>query len=78
MLGTTTLPCQIRALSSHCFEIVLVQGLNRQIRRMCQAVGYRVLRLQRTHIMSFDLQDIPSGGYRQLSLEEVKALEAEI
>lgn len=74
ILDTKTLPCEVRMLNDNCFEIKLVQGLNRQIRRMCKTLGYRVTRLQRTHIMEFDLSSLDEGQFRKLKAKEVQVL----
>lgn len=58
----TTLPCQTRRLSETQFEIILTQGLNRQIRRMAQALGYRVVSLKRVAIQALELGDLPEGA----------------
>ena len=70
ILNTKTLACEVKKIAENCFQIVLVQGLNRQIRRMCKALGYRVLRLQRTGIMMFDLTTLDPGHYRELTAKE--------
>lgn len=74
ILDTVTLPCQVTKLASQCFEITLNQGLNRQIRRMCKALGYRVERLQRVSIMQFALDDLTVGATRLLSENEAADL----
>lgn len=70
ILGTKTLPCKIVQLSKFNFQIILTQGLNRQIRRMCAALGYNVYRLQRTRIMNIHLANLPLGQWRDLSKKE--------
>jgi 23S rRNA pseudouridine2604 synthase len=70
ILGTKTLPCQVEQLSKYVFQITLTQGLNRQIRRMCEALGYDVYRLQRTRIMNIHLGNLPVGQWRDLSKKE--------
>ena len=55
------------------FKIILTQGLNRQIRRMCEALGYRVLSLKRVRIMNINL-DVPTGQYRELTKKELLEL----
>lgn len=67
ILDTVTLPCSVELLEEMCFQISLTQGLNLQIRRMCKALGYRVLRLQRIQIMDFYLADLSVGQLHQLS-----------
>ena len=73
ILDTTTRPCQVERLSPTVFKIILVQGLNRQIRRMCEALGHRVVRLKRLRIMQLEL-DVPPGKWRHLTAAEVKRL----
>ncbi|SFJ58595.1 23S rRNA pseudouridine2604 synthase [Bacillus sp. 71mf] len=70
ILGTKTLPCKVEQLSKYVFQITLTQGLNRQIRRMCEALGYDVYRLQRTRIMNIHLGNLPVGQWRDLSKKE--------
>ncbi|WP_100372905.1 23S rRNA pseudouridine(2604) synthase RluF [Bacillus sp. FJAT-45037] len=70
ILGTKTLPCEVEQLSKFDFKIILTQGLNRQIRRMCEELGYNVFRLQRTRIMNIDLGNLPPGQWRDLSKKE--------
>nr|WP_263326555.1 23S rRNA pseudouridine(2604) synthase RluF [Neobacillus sp. Marseille-Q6967] len=74
ILGTTTLPCKVEKLSKYVFKIILTQGLNRQIRRMCAALGYQVLRLQRTRIMNIHLGNLPIGQWRDLTKKEKNQL----
>lgn len=74
ILGTTTLPCRVVQLSKYDFQIILTQGLNRQIRRMCEALGYNVYRLQRTRIMNIHLGTLPIGQWRYLSKKEKSRL----
>ncbi|MBM4761690.1 23S rRNA pseudouridine(2604) synthase RluF [Bacillus sp. B15-48] len=70
ILGTKTLPCEVKPLSKFDFQIILTQGLNRQIRRMCEALGYNVYRLQRIRIMNIHLGNLPPGQWRDLSKKE--------
>ncbi|WP_029332905.1 23S rRNA pseudouridine(2604) synthase RluF [Exiguobacterium oxidotolerans] len=74
ILGTTTKECIVEQLESRTFRIVLTQGLNRQIRRMCKEFGYRVKRLQRVRIMNIELGDLPIGEWRDLTESEMKTL----
>lgn len=74
ILGTKTLPCKITKVSDRVFRIILTQGLNRQIRRMCMAFGYQVRRLQRTRIMNIHLKDLKVGQWRDLTTEELREL----
>jgi 23S rRNA pseudouridine2604 synthase len=70
----TTKPCKVDKLGAKVFRIILTQGLNRQIRRMCEAHGYTVEALQRVRIMHIKLGQLPIGRWRNLSEQEVKAL----
>ncbi|WP_394201282.1 pseudouridine synthase [Shewanella waksmanii] len=72
--NVTTLPCQVAAISETRFNICLTQGLNRQIRRMCQALGYQVIDLKRVAIESLQLADLPPGEMRPLTATEIAAL----
>ncbi|TXD84377.1 pseudouridine synthase [Subsaximicrobium wynnwilliamsii] len=74
-LDKTTKKCEVRRLDSNRFSIILTQGLNRQIRRMCEYLNYEVLALKRTRIMNIPL-DMPTGEYRELSKTEFETLEA--
>lgn len=74
-LDTTTRPCKIKALDDeNTFQIILTQGLNRQIRRMCEALGFHVLSLKRVRVMNIKLANLKSGKYRELTLQELKTL----
>ncbi|WP_185806993.1 23S rRNA pseudouridine(2604) synthase RluF [Bacillus sp. HMF5848] len=70
ILDTVTLPCEVKQLSKFEFQIILTQGLNRQIRRMCAALGYKVYRLQRTRIMNIHLGNLAPGQWRDLTIKE--------
>lgn len=74
ILGRMTKRCEVERLSDREFRIVLRQGLNRQIRRMCGKLGYTVERLRRVRIMNIRLGDLPSGRYRDLTEEEREEL----
>jgi 23S rRNA pseudouridine2604 synthase len=76
ILDTVTRPCVVKMEGSHRFRIVLTQGLNRQIRRMCEALGYEVRTLVRVRIMNMTLRNLPSGKWRFFSPDEIKALNA--
>lgn len=69
-----TKECVVQQQGHKVFRIVLTQGLNRQIRRMCEALGYKVEKLKRVRIMNVKLGDLPTGHWRYLTLEEVKAI----
>jgi 23S rRNA pseudouridine2604 synthase len=72
ILGTITEPCKVRAQSRFVFTIILTQGLNRQIRRMCEFLGYEVTKLKRTRIMNVDLSKIKPGQWRNLTEKEMQ------
>lgn len=74
ILDTVTRPCKVTRLTQHSFNIVLTQGLNRQIRRMCEHLGYRVLRLKRVRIMLIKLGELKLGHWRMLTADEQAAL----
>ena len=73
ILDTITKSCFVKKLGPKKFKIILTQGLNRQIRRMCESLGYRVQSLKRIRIMNINL-DVPTGKYRELSREELLEL----
>lgn len=77
ILDTITQPCKLKKISNNEFKITLQQGLNRQIRRMCEALGYRVRSLQRIRIMHFKL-NIPVGKYRLLKDDEISYLKEQL
>jgi len=74
ILDTVTLPCQVIPESKRTFRIILTQGLNRQIRRMCEALGYEVVRLTRIRIMHVTLGSLKPGQWRYLTPKEVSEL----
>ena len=76
ILDTMTMPCKIFQTGSHTFRIILTQGLNRQIRRMCEYHGYRVRKLKRTRILNIDLGTLPVGQWRYLTFKEARDLKA--
>lgn len=71
ILGTITKPCIVRAKSRFVFTIILTQGLNRQIRRMCEYLGYEVKSLKRTRIMNVELGSLKPGQWRDLTKAEM-------
>ena len=73
-LNVTTKKCKITRVTDNSFSIILTQGLNRQIRRMCQAFGYRVRKLVRIRVMNVELGDLAVGKYREMSDDEVVRL----
>lgn len=74
ILGTVTKKCRVSQESRFVFRITLVQGLNRQIRRMCEHFGYEVTRLERVRIMNIELGNLPVGQWRDLSKKELGVL----
>lgn len=74
ILGQMTLPCTVKKTGNRSFKIILKQGLNRQIRRMCDYLGYKVVKLRRVRIMNIELGDLPVGHYRPLTNHEKKIL----
>jgi 23S rRNA pseudouridine2604 synthase len=74
ILGTITKPCRVTRTGPASFKIVLTQGLNRQIRRMCSFFGYKVVRLQRVRIINLTLDGLKVGQWRELSRDEVRGL----
>lgn len=74
ILDTVTLPCRLRRTGNRSFNLILVQGLNRQIRRMCEALGYTVTKLRRIRINSIRIGDLQPGQWRELTRAEVAAL----
>lgn len=75
-LEVTTRKCKVKKLGPNKFNIILTQGLNRQIRRMCQALGYRVRTLKRVRIMNINLGDLKEDTYRDVTDAELKMLNA--
>ena len=74
VLGQLTLPCKLRPCGEKSFKIILHQGLNRQIRRMCEYLGYKVTRLKRIRFMNIELGDLETGKWRYLTTAEKKEL----
>lgn len=74
ILDTVTRKCKVEKIGKYTFRIILTQGLNRQIRRMCEYLGYKVTRLQRLRVMNIKLGDLKPGTYRHVSEEEIKEL----
>ena len=73
-LDKTTRPCKVTKVKKHVFNIVLTQGLNRQIRRMCGELGYNVQKLKRIRIMNIELNDLPAGATRKIEGSEYEKL----
>ncbi len=78
ILGTVTKPCKVVVQGKNSFKITLTQGLNRQIRRMCEYLGYDVTMLQRTRIMNIQLGKLRSGQWRNLTHAEMEELNTAI
>lgn len=74
ILGTVTRPCKLTRIDNNTFKIILTQGLNRQIRRMCKALGYNVIKLERIRIVSILSEGIEPGKWRELTKEEIEKL----
>jgi 23S rRNA pseudouridine2604 synthase len=74
IMGELTKPCKVGRIDQKSFRMILTQGLNRQIRRMCSALGYKARRLQRVRIMNIHLGTLGSGQWRHLSDSELAGL----
>lgn len=74
ILDTVTKPCKVERKGKYVFRIILTQGLNRQIRRMCAHFGYNVLKLKRIRIMNIKLGDLTVGSWRYLTKSELKGI----
>jgi 23S rRNA pseudouridine2604 synthase len=77
IMGEMTKPCRVARVDRETFRIILTQGLNRQIRRMCSALGYRVQRLKRVRIINIELGGLRTGEWRHLSDAEIAGLLAD-
>lgn len=78
ILGVVTRKCTVEKISTNTFKIILNQGLNRQIRRMCKVLGYKVIYLERVRIMNIHVQGIASGSWRFLTDAEIDGIMSEI
>ena len=74
ILDTVTRPCRVQKIGKYTFSIILTQGMNRQIRRMCEALGYQVKDLVRTRIVNIELGNLKEGEYRRVSDGELDEL----
>lgn len=74
ILGTITKKCTVIRLKEFTFKIVLTQGLNRQIRRMCEYLGFEVTKLKRTRIMNVSLENLKIGDWREISAKEMEQI----
>ena len=77
-LDVVTRPCKVEKIGKYTFSIILTQGLNRQIRRMCDVFGFKVTKLIRTRIMNIELGDLKTGAVRELTKQELKELYEQI
>jgi len=73
-LDQTTKKCRVKKLDHYSFDIILTEGLNRQIRRMCEVFDYKVRRLKRIRVMNIELGNLPAGAYRELAGGEIREL----
>ncbi|MBP1867481.1 pseudouridine synthase [Clostridium tertium] len=78
ILGTVTRPCKLKRINNNTFSIILTQGLNRQIRRMCKTFGYNVIKLERIRIVSIISKGLEVGTWRFLNKEEIDTLKLEV
>jgi 23S rRNA pseudouridine2604 synthase len=74
IMGELTKPCRVTRIDQHSFRMILTQGLNRQIRRMCSALGYKAQRLKRVRIMNIQLGSLSAGKWRHLTDSELAGL----
>jgi 23S rRNA pseudouridine2604 synthase len=74
IFGVNTRKCVVTKESPFVFKIILIQGMNRQIRRMCEHFGYEVTKLERTRIMNISLKGLPLGEWRELSEQEMAGI----
>lgn len=74
ILDTVTRECKVEMIGKYKFRIILTQGLNRQIRRMCEYLGYKVTRLERVRVMNIKLGNLKPGEYRKVTEEEIREL----
>lgn len=74
ILDTITRKCEVEMIGKYKFRIILTQGLNRQIRRMCECLGYKVTKLERIRVMNIELGDLKPGEYRKVTEKEMATL----
>lgn len=74
ILNTITKPCQVSRINDYQLRMIITEGLNRQIRRMCKVFGFQVERLQRIRIMNIELQELQLGQWRHLGADELREL----
>ena len=75
ILGTVTQKCRVKKINDYSFNIILTQGLNRQIRRMCEYLGYEVIKLKRIRIMNIKLENLKPGEYRHFTKKELNEVQ---
>ncbi len=73
-LDVTTKPCKCQKIARNKFSMIITQGLNRQIRRMCEEMGCRVMKLKRVRILDIELGDLPVGEYRKATKKEMDSV----
>lgn len=78
ILDTVTRPCKVIKTGTRTFRIIITQGLNRQIRRMCEYFGYRVIKLKRVRIMDIELGNLPTGQYIEMSQQQIIELRKQV
>ncbi len=78
ILGTVTKPCRLMKVDNFSFKIIITQGLNRQIRRMCDYFGYRVVNLKRVRVINIKLGNLKPGEWRKISKDEEEALRQKV
>ena len=74
ILGTVTKKCFVKKEGSKVFRIILTEGMNRQIRRMCEVFGYKVVKLERVRIMNIHLGNLKNGNWRDLTIKELEGI----
>ena len=74
ILDTITDKCKVERINDYTFKIILMQGLNRQIRRMCEYLNYEVQKLKRVRIMNISIQNIKPGKYRSFTQKELETI----
>ena len=74
LLDAVTKPCQVEKLGKASFRMILTQGLNRQIRRMCEALGYQVTNLKRVRVLNIELKGMKPGTWRKVTEKEMSGL----
>jgi len=78
IINTVTKPCKIKKIDDYTFNIILTQGLNRQIRRMCKAFSYTVVDLKRIRVININIDNLKEGAYRECSEKEIRELKESV